>query len=171
MSKINSLDIAVAVLAAVSCLGVLIGLPIWALFIGWAWYFTLGATVSILRNAIFSMLMGSLLAVAAIVLIDGLSLVLPPLAAMMAAVLITVFLLMLSLKAAAFNCSLASFNAYSCMFAGYYAQAFPAQTGYISSLFFAVLWITGANLIGLGFGWLSIYLSGLRKSVNESIQQ
>ncbi|GBG57799.1 hypothetical protein SPFL3102_01518 [Sporomusaceae bacterium FL31] len=67
----------------------------------------------------------------------------------------------------ALNCSLASFNAYSCMFAGYYAHAFPVQTDYISNLLFAMLWITGANFLGLVFGWLSIFLSGLGKRVSD----
>lgn len=167
MDKINALDVSVAVLAALSCFGVLIGLPIWALFIGWAWYFTLGATVSVIRRAIFPMLAGSVLAVAAIALIDGISLSFSPLLAMISAVFLTVFLLMLTLKIEALNCSLASFNAYSCMFAGYYAHAFPVQTDYISNLLFAMLWITGANFLGLVFGWLSIFLSGLGKRVSD----
>lgn len=171
MGKINALDISVAVLAALSCLGVLIGLPIWALFIGWAWYFALGATVSVIRKALFPMLAGSVLAVAAIVLIDGFSLYVSPLVAMILAVLVTVFLLMLTLKVEIFNCSLPSFNAYSCMFAGYYAHSFPVQADYASNLFFAVLWITGANFLGLIFGWLSIHATGLGKSTNESVNQ
>ncbi len=161
MNRITALDLSVAVLAAVSCLGSLIGLPIWALFIGWAWYFTLGATVAAFKQASLPMIAGSALAVAAIVLIDILSKSFALLPAMMLAVLLTVFLLMLTLKIAVFQCSLASFNAYSCMFAGYYAHAFPVQADYISNLGYAVVWITGANFIGLIFGWLSIGLAKL----------
>jgi len=167
MNNINSLDISVAVLAAVSCLGVLIGLPIWALFIGWAWYFTLGATSAVFKQGIPPMFVGSSLAVLAIVLIDAFSSSVAPLMAMIFAVFITVFLLMLTLKIETLNCSLVSFNAYSCMFAGYYATSFPAQTGYVSNLFYAVLWITGANFLGLVFGWLSIKLAGVGKTVSE----
>ncbi|WP_019552262.1 DUF1097 domain-containing protein [Propionispira raffinosivorans] len=167
MNKINSLDISVAALAAVSCLGALAGLPIWALFIGWAWYFTLGATVAGFKQAIPPMLAGSMLAVLAIVLIDSLSGMLSPLGAMIFAVFITVFLLMLTLKIKGLDCSLASFNSYSCMFAGYYAASFPVQPVYVYNLGYAVLWITGANFLGLVFGWLSIKLAGLGKTASE----
>lgn len=167
--KINALDVWVAVLAAMSCLGVLIGLPVWALFIGWAWYFTLGATAHVFKKAVLPMLAGAVLAVAAIGIIDGLDRFFSPLAAMITAVFLTVFILMLTLKIAALNCSLVSFNAYSCIFAGYYAQSFPVQADYISNLCYAVLWITGANFLGLVFGWLSICLSELGKRVTRSM--
>jgi len=164
MNNIKALDISVAVLAAVSCLGSLFGLPIWALFIGWAWYFTLGATSAGFKQAIPPMLVGSVLAVVAILLIDVLSGSVSSLFAMIISVLISVFLLMMTLKIPVLSCSLASFNAYSCMFAGYYANTFPMQNGYMSNLLYAMLWITGANLIGLIFGWLSIQLSMLGKT-------
>ncbi|HWQ79315.1 MAG TPA: DUF1097 domain-containing protein [Anaerovoracaceae bacterium] len=161
--KINSLDFSVAILAGISCIGFVIGLPIWALFIGWAWYFTLGATKAGFKEATPPMLAGSLLAVLAIVLIDVFAGFMPFLGAMMLSVLITVFLLMLTLKIPGFGCSLASFNAYSCMFAGYYAGTFPTQEQYAMGLVYAVIWITGANFLGLIFGYLSVYFAGLGK--------
>lgn len=169
--KINSLDWSVAILAGLSCLGSLFGLPIWALFIGWAWYFTLGATKAGFKEATPPMVAGSLLAVVAIVLIDVFAGLMPVLPAMMLSVLITVFLLMLTLKIPGLGCSLASFNAYSCMFAGYYAGTFPAQDQYAVGLAYAVLWITGANFLGLVFGYLSIFFSQLGKKPAEESRQ
>lgn len=161
--KINSLDWSVAILAGLSCIGSLIGLPIWALFIGWAWYFTLGATKAGFKQATPPMLAGSILAVLAIVLINVFAGFLPGLGAMVLSVFITVFLLMLTLKIPGFGCSLASFNAYSCMFAGYYAGTFPAQEQFTTGLVYAVIWITGANFLGLIFGYLSIFFSQIGK--------
>ncbi|WP_406543617.1 DUF1097 domain-containing protein [Clostridium ljungdahlii] len=50
MKKIEALDVSVAVLAAVSCLFMYIKVPVWALFIGWAWYFTLGQLQTLLQR-------------------------------------------------------------------------------------------------------------------------
>jgi hypothetical protein len=84
----------------------------------------------------------------------------PPMAATILSVVITVFALMMTLKAEIFNPSLISFNAYSCMFVGYGASAYLAVEG-LPPLLNAAIWITGANYLGLVFGWLSIALSGL----------
>ena len=43
MKKLTSLDFSVAILAGVSCLFMYIDVPVWALFVGWAWYFALGS--------------------------------------------------------------------------------------------------------------------------------
>ncbi|MDR3295217.1 MAG: DUF1097 domain-containing protein [Clostridiales Family XIII bacterium] len=164
MKKVNGLDVSVAVLAGVSCLGSLFGLPIWALFIGWAWYFAIVASGAVFKTAFPPMIAGSVLAVVAIVLIDQFAAVMPALPAMMLAVLISVFCLMLTVKIPGFGYSLVSFNAYSCMFAGYYAGNFPADLAagsYWGGLGLAILWITGANFIGLIFGLASIALSKL----------
>lgn len=160
MKKINKLDLSVALLAGVSCLGSLIGLPIWALFIGWAWYFALLKSKTIFKTAVPPMICGSMLAVIAILSIDALSLIMPGLLAMIIGVTVTVFLLMLSTKIEALSFSLVSFNAYSCMFAGYYASTFPVQDSYFANFGLAIAWITGANFLGLIFGYLSIKLSG-----------
>lgn len=153
---INKLDLSVAILAGVSCLVTLVGFPVWALFIGWAWYFALASGSAPFKAAIPPMFAGSLLAVAAIVVIDLLAPGLGVLLSMIISVVITVFLLMLTLKLPGFGASLVSFNAYSCMFAGYYAGSFPAQGSYFAGFIVAIVWITGANFLGLVFGWASI---------------
>lgn len=153
--KLEKIDFSVAILAALSCLFMYLSVPVWALFVGWAWYFALGATPNLIKEGIFPMLLGSILAVLAFILIDLLGAVMPSMAATVLAVFITVFLLMLGLKLPGFGQSLIAFNAYSCMFVGYGAGAFLAIDA-MPALLNAVIWITGANFIGLLFGWLSI---------------
>lgn len=160
--KVEKLDISVALLAGASCLVTVVGLPVWALFIGWAWYFALVASQAPFKAAVPPLIVGSVLAMAAIVCIDRLAAAgLGGLLAMIIAVVITVFLLMMSLKIPVFSTSLVSFNAYSCMFAGYYAGNFPVQEDYAMGFCMAFLWISGANFLGLLFGWASIKLTTL----------
>ena len=59
--------------------------------------------------------------------------------------------------------SLASFNAFSCLFAGYYSGNFPAvihNGGWADwkNVILAALWIAFSNVVGMCFGWLSIKL-------------
>lgn len=162
MKKVTALDISVAVLAAISCLAIYLSIPVWALFIGWAWYFTLGATPDLLKKAVPPMIVGSALAILAFVLINAFSAVMSAMAATILAVFITVFALMLSMKVPALNISLASFNAYSCMFIGYAAKSYMAVKG-MPDLLNAAIWITGANFLGLVFGWMSIQFSSIGK--------
>lgn len=166
MKKIGALDVSVALLAGVSCLLMLASIPVWALFIGWSWYFTLGATPDLIKKSILPMIAGSVLAVLAFVLIGILSATGMDagfsLTSTIIAVIITVFLLMLTLKVEALNYSLVSFNAYSCMFVGYAAGTY-LPIGGMSPLLNAYIWIVGANFLGLIFGWLSIKVTTLKK--------
>lgn len=164
--KLEKLDFSVAVLAALSCILMAAEIPVWALFIGWAWYFALGADASLIKEGIAPLLAGSILAFAAFILIDLFTAAgLPWLVPTILAVLITVFLLMLTLKIPVLNYSLISFNAYSCVFVGFSTGTFYTISGMPSGLN-AFIWITGANFLGLLFGWLSIRLSTLGKNVN-----
>jgi hypothetical protein len=156
----KKLDFSVAILAGISCLLMYIEVPVWGVFIGWAWYFTLGASPDLLKKGILPSIAGSVLAVAAFLLIDLFSSAMPSMAAVILSVVITVLVLMLTLKVSAFNISLISFNAYSCIFVGYGAGAYLSVEA-MPPLLNAAIWITGANYIGLLFGWLSIFLSGL----------
>ncbi|MFL0194029.1 DUF1097 domain-containing protein [Clostridium sp. WILCCON 0269] len=152
------IEIVVAVLAALSCLVSLpgLGFPVWALFIGWAWYFALGATPSTMKSIYPSMLPGALLAVLCIFLINGFGKSMPSMPAMMIAVLITVFLLMVCLKIPYTNCSLSAFNAYSTTFAVFYGGFFP-KTGVAShDILMALVWALIGNGLGPIFGYLSI---------------
>lgn len=162
MKKIERLDVSVGVLAAISCLFMYINVPVWALFIGWAWYFTLGATPDLIKKGILPMITGSVLACLTFVLIDIFVGFMPSMAATMLSVFITVFMLMLSLKIPALNISLASFNAYSCMFVGFGAGSYMTING-MPLLLNAAIWITGANFLGLIFGWLSIACTTIAK--------
>lgn len=155
MKKIEALDISVAGLAALSCLLITLQIPVWSLFIGWAWYYTLGASAKVFKQATPPMLAGSLLAVLGFILIDLFSAVVPELLATIVAVFITVFILMLVLKISAFSTSLVAFNAYSCIFIGYAAKAYMT-VGEMPPLLNAFIWITGANFLGLIFGWFSL---------------
>ncbi|MDR0850925.1 MAG: DUF1097 domain-containing protein [Clostridiales Family XIII bacterium] len=160
--KLQKLDFSVAILAGVSCFLMYIDVPVWAVFIGWAWYFTLGATPDLIKKGILPAITGSVLAIVAFLLIDLFSGFMPGMAATILSVIISVFLLMLTLKVPILNISLVSFNAYSCMFVGYAAGTFMPIDGLPGTLN-AAIWITGANIIGLLFGWASIFLSSLGK--------
>ena len=165
MKKIGALDVSVAVLAGISCLGIYLSIPVWAIFIGWAWYFTLGATPDLIKKSVLPMITGSVLAVIAFLLIGLFSGFMPSMAATMLAVFITVFALMLSLKVPVLNISLASFNAYSCIFVGYSAGTYLPIAG-MPALLNAAIWVTGANFIGVLFGWLSIKCTTLKSAKN-----
>ncbi len=168
--KVGALDFAVAILAGVSCLFMLINVPVWALFVGWTWYFVLGCTPDTIKKCIPPLITGALLAVLAFILIDILSKTgidsTFSLTSTIIAVVITVFLLMLSLEIPQLNNSLVSFNAYSCFFVGYAAGTFLPIQG-MPTLLNAIIWIAGANFIGVLFGWMSIKLSSLSKKTTE----
>jgi len=167
--KLEKLDFSVAILAGLACLALLVNISVWAIFIGWAWYFALGANTSVFKQSIPPMILGYVVAAIAIVIYtaSGYNLV-----ALIVAVIITVFIVMLSLKTSVFACSLASFNAYSCLFAGYYAGNFPqaADRGSydIKNVFIAVAWIMMANVIGLMLGWISVTLGSLGNKEQKS---
>lgn len=162
MKKLTSLDFSVAILAGVSCLFMYIDVPVWALFVGWAWYFALGATPDLIKKSIFPLITGAVLAVVAFILIDVFAGFMPSMAATIASVVITVFALMLTLKVPILNISLISFNAYSCMFVGYGAGSFMTIEG-MPVLLNALIFIAGANFIGVLFGFISIKVTELFK--------
>ncbi|MBE5967063.1 MAG: DUF1097 domain-containing protein [Lachnospiraceae bacterium] len=120
--KIQKLDFSVAILAGLVCLALPLNIPVWAIFIGWAWYFALGANATAFKQSIPSMILGYVVAAISIVIYAATNY---NLIALIISVMITVFIIMMSLKTKLFACSLASFNAYSCLFAGYYAGNFP----------------------------------------------
>jgi len=167
MKKIGRLDVSVALLAGLSCCLFLVNMPIWGLFIGWAWYFALVASGAVFKTAVPPMLTGSVLAVVAIILIDVFAGFMPFLPAMMVAVIITVFCLMMTIKIPLLSYSLVSFNAYSCMFAGYYAGFYFETGSYGGNFVTAILWITGANFLGLLFGWASIAVTTIGAKKEE----
>ena len=164
LGKVKALDISVATLAMLSCLLSVPEIPVWSLFIGWAWYYSLGGHLHVFKQATPPMLAGSILAFVCFILIDFMSPPLPPLAGTMIAVLITVFSLMMILKVPAFAQSLPAFNGYSCVFVGYTAGTYLHIEG-MPSMLNAFIWITGVNFPGLVFGWISLEVE---KKVEEN---
>lgn len=159
------IELVVAVLATLSCLVAWpgLGLPVWALFIGWAWYFALGATPATFKTIYPSMLPGAILAAICIWLIDIFMKVLPLMPSMMLAVFITVLLLMLALRIPFTSCSLAAFNAYSSVFAVFYGGFFPKTGDFGHDLMYALFWAVIGNMLGPVFGFFSVYFTFPKK--------
>ncbi|HBX22192.1 MAG TPA: DUF1097 domain-containing protein [Desulfotomaculum sp.] len=155
------IEIVVAVLAALSCLVALpqIGLPVWALFIAWAWYFNLGASPAVFKMVYPAAFAGAVLAAACIWLISIFVAFMPFMPAMMLAVFISVLLLMLVMKLPVTSCGLAAFNGYSCVFATYYGGFFRQTGSAEMDILMAFAFSIIANLIGPVFGYLSIYFT------------
>ena len=155
MKHVKAIDITVTVMATLSCLLLTLSIPVWSLFIGWAWYYALGGKLHVFKQATPAMLAGSVTAFLCFMIMDFLSPAMPSLLATMIGVFISVFALMMILKISTFSATLPAFNAYSCVFIGYAAKAYLPIEG-MSPLFNAFLWITGANFLGLIFGWASL---------------
>lgn len=156
--KLQKLDFSVAILAGLACLFMLVNIPVWAIFIGWAWYFALGAEPAAFKKSIPPLLLGYAMAgIAAVVYaVSGYNIW-----ALVAVVAVTVFVIMLSLKTKVFAESLPSFNTYSCMFAGYYAVNFPQMKSSVmdlNNILICIGWLVLANVIGLCFGFVSVKL-------------
>ena len=165
--KVTRLDVTVAVLAGLTVLTMKFNFDVWALFIGWAWYFALGAKVSIFKKAIPALFVGYILAGIAVLVYAAAGF---NFYVLIAAVAVTVFLLMLSIKVPILSCSLASFNAYSCMFVGYYAGDFPkVKTAALdlNNIIIAILWIALANIVGILCGWISVSVGNAGSKVKQ----
>lgn len=156
------IEIVVAVLAGISCLVTLQavgGFPVWALFIGWAWYFALGATPAAFKQIIPAIFPGAILA--GLCIWAWLGLFNGSFLGMVITVIISVLLLMYSLKIPACSASLPAFNAYSSVFAFFTicsnAGSFPlGATSLLGTILAVMLWCIIANALGPVFGWLSI---------------
>lgn len=163
------IELVVGVLAAISCLVTLpgLGLPVWALFIGWAWYFSLGATPSVFKKCYPPVFTGALLAAFCLWLIgalDGIGM--GGIVGTMISVGLTVFLLMMTLKIPLTSASLPAFNAYSSVFALMYIGGFPDLP--IGPILSCTLWAMIGNFLGPVFGYLSIKLTFPVSEHNDS---
>ncbi|MDR0512324.1 MAG: DUF1097 domain-containing protein [Treponema sp.] len=169
--KIQKLDISVSVLAGVACLFFFMPNPItvWAVFVGWAWYFSLGAEPKAFAKCIPVMVVAYILASIAIVVVymTAPNWVIP----VAIAVAVTAFILMMFLKIPAFGYSIVGFVSYAVMFGGYFGQggfgfpflAYPAPAVPIGNIAVIALWMMMSNLIGMGFGLLSVALANIGK--------
>lgn len=154
------LEVVVGVLGGLSCLVTIsgLGLPVWALFIGWAWYFALGATQEAFKKIIPAVFPGALLAALCIWMMSWFTgLGFTGLLNMIICVTISVFLLMCSLRIPIFSASLPAFNAYSSVFALYAIGSYPNLA--IGPILSCTLWAVIGNLLGPVFGYLSIKLT------------
>lgn len=167
---INQTDVVVATVSAAACAGVLLRLPVWAIFIGWAWYLAIGANSKAIKEGSITTVAAGIMAIIAVVLTDVFSEFMPGLAANMVAVFLMILALMVSLKLSFINHSLVGFNTFSCVFAGYYLGAFPVQPDYWLNLGYAFAYICGSNIFGLVVGWLAQKLCNFslrRKTAKE----
>ncbi|HIU26460.1 MAG TPA: DUF1097 domain-containing protein [Candidatus Copromorpha excrementigallinarum] len=153
------IEVVVGVLGGLSCIVTIsgLGLPVWALFIGWAWYFALGAQPSAFKQIVPAVFPGALLAALCLWLMEVFTgFGFTGLPNMIVFVAITVFLLMCALRIPICNASLPAFNAYSSVFALYSIGGFPDLA--IGPILSCCLWAVIGNLLGPVFGWLSIVL-------------
>ena len=161
--KIQKIDVSVGIIAGLACLFMMVNVPVWPMFIGWAWYFALLPGGTPFKRGTPPMVCGGLLGVLAVILIDLFSGFMPFMPSVVFAVMITAFILMLSAKIPMFSFSLVSFNAYTTMFAGYYTNIFWETGNYWTNFISALLLITGANFFGLILGWLSVAAADIGK--------
>mgnify|MGYP003623444513 CR=1 FL=1 len=125
--KIKAIDLAVPIVGAAACLVMYAELPLWALFIGWAWYYALGAEPGAFKTALPSALAGGSMGVLCFLVVGHISPPLSHIPATMVALFITLLILMMILKIPAFSASLPAYNAYSCFIIGYGAQAWSLR--------------------------------------------
>ncbi|HFV8881373.1 TPA: DUF1097 domain-containing protein [Escherichia coli] len=154
------MNLTIALLAGLSCLASWpgINIPVWAIFIGWAWYYALGATPDILKKIYASLLPGIATSVLCIAAINYMiSLHISAMLAIIISVIITVYVLLLLLQMPCMNSSLPAFNAYSTVFAVYYGGFYPDTDGPDISL--AVLWAATGLCTGPLLGYISIVCS------------
>jgi len=171
IKDINQTDVVVAAVSAVACLGALLELPVWAVFIGWAWYLAIGANGRAIREGAVTAAASGIMALMAIVLTDVFAGGMTGLLANMLAVFIMILVLMVSLKFSCIKHSLVGFNTFSCVFAGYYLSAFPVQSDYWLNLGYAFVYICGSNIMGLAVGWLAQKLSNASLRRKETAKE
>lgn len=154
------IELVVGILAGISCLVTLpgLGIPLWALFIGWAWYFALGATPEAFKKIYPPIFTGALLAALCLWMIGFLANIgIGGMPGTMIAVAVTVFLLMMTLRIPLTSASLPAFNAYSSVFALMYIGSFPELS--IGPILSCTLWAMLGNFLGPVFGYLSVALT------------
>lgn len=166
--KLKKIDFSVAILSGLACFALLFKFPVWALFFGWAWYGPMGGNAGAFKKAIPPMLLGYLMAAISIIAFD---LTNENIFVMVISVAVTVFIIMLSIKTKVFAEIVPSFNAYSCMFAGFYFGAFPVQesSAYnLNNVFICIAWLALANVVGLCFGFISTKIANIgQKSTSD----
>ncbi|SHK54228.1 Protein of unknown function [Selenomonas ruminantium] len=153
IKNINREDTIMATASGLTAVFLLVDIPVWAVFIGWTWYLSIGADVRAIKEGTITCILGGILALSSVVCIDLLQPCLPWLLPNMIGVFPNILLLILSFKIPGIQ-PLVGFNAFSCIFAGYYLNAFPVHTNYWLNIVLAFLYINGGNIIGLFEGYI-----------------
>ncbi|MBK5252948.1 MAG: DUF1097 domain-containing protein [Peptostreptococcaceae bacterium] len=140
-----------------------VGIPLWAIFIGWAEYFALGAKPELFKTALPSLFPGAILAS---VCLWGMSLSAFASWGMWNAVFwitLTVFLLMVTLNIPQCNIGLVGFNSFTAVFiiATIGPTAYP--TWGCGAIISGSIWVVMSIIIGYVFGYLSILLQFPKK--------
>ena len=148
----NGEDFLMATASGLTALFMLVDIPVWAVFIGWTWYLSIGANVRAIKEGTITCILGGVLALSSVVCIDLLKPYLPWLLPNIIGVFPNILLLILTFKIPGIQ-PLVGFNAFSCIFAGYYLNGFPVHPDYWVNILMAFLYINGANIIGLFEGW------------------
>lgn len=164
--KVNRVDFVIPVIAGLTVFLIPLNIPVWALFFGFTWYFLLGTTPEAFKLALPPMFVGYISAgiSSGIFVASNYNVY-----ALAIAVGLTVFVMMLTFKVKLLSNSFVTFNAYSCMFAGYFSNSFPkvieGSMFDFKNILIAMAWIGMANILGLIAGWLSITLGNMGNKV------
>ncbi|MCI2062349.1 MAG: DUF1097 domain-containing protein [Eubacteriaceae bacterium] len=144
-----------------------IGLPLWAIFVGWAEYFGLGASTDLFKKALPSVIPGAVCACICLKLMS-----LPAFASWgfwngAVWITLTVFLLMWLLDIPNFNVGLVGFNGYTVVFiiATMGPTAYPVWG--CGAIISGAVWSCLALAIGYVMGYLSVLLQFPKKDETD----
>lgn len=166
--KFTKMDMATAVVSGLVCYGLVIGMPVWALYFGWTWFGLAGGGTQAFKKALAAMALGysAGLVTAFVDNYTGHSI-----HKIVLLVGITVGIMTIMFKTKTFSAVPVAFGAYSCFFAGYYLNVLPpiaaselASTGDIVRIVLSIAWLALANFLGLVVGYC---LEHLQKRLKE----
>lgn len=153
------MDFFTALLSGSAVFLIPLGVPVWAFFIAWTWYFILVKNGNVLKQALPAMLIGYLAGGSSVFVwnLTGASnyFILAGLGFICVTILLRLY------KTSIFACTIAAWNSYSCFFASYYGGGFTkvavanTSNGDIRNILICIGWTALANVIGLGAGYLN----------------
>ena len=157
--KYTWMDFFTAVLSASVVFLIPLGVPLWALFLSWTWYFIIAKNGNVLKQALPAMLIGYLAGASSVFLfnLSGENYFVLALCGFAC-----VSMLMVLFKTSIFACTIAAWNSYSCFYAAYYGNAFSVVSvldkgaGDIKNILICVLWTAMANILGLLVGYIDV---------------
>lgn len=157
--KYTWMDFFTAVLSSTVVFLIPLGVPLWALFLSWTWYFIIAKNGKVLKQALPAMLIGYASGASSVFFfnLSGGNYFILALCGFFC-----VSMLMILFKTSIFACTLAGWNSYSCFFASYYGNAFSVVsvtnggTGDFKNILICVGWTALANLLGLFVGYIDV---------------